>query len=67
VCSSDLYGVAPDLEVVDDPAAMQDGRDPQLLAAIAQMLKELDGAQLSKPPRPASPHRARAGIPAADH
>ena len=38
-------GVAPDIEVIDDPGLMTDGRDPQLDAAIAALLNELDRPQ----------------------
>jgi tricorn protease len=34
-------GVVPDIEVVDDPARMAHGEDPQLDAAVDQMLAEL--------------------------
>jgi tricorn protease len=34
-------GVAPDIEVVQDPVAVNAGRDPQLEAAIADVLKRL--------------------------
>lgn len=61
------HGVDPDLEVIDDPSLMVDGGDPQLLAAVKQMLAELEAAPPTTPKRPASPNRAKAGIPAADH
>ncbi|MBN1504043.1 MAG: PD40 domain-containing protein, partial [Candidatus Eisenbacteria bacterium] len=35
------HGVEPDMEVVDDPALMVDGGDPQLDAAIDYMLEEI--------------------------
>src|SRR6185369_5367996 len=35
------HGVDPDIEVVDDPALMTDGGDPQLDVAIKQMLDEI--------------------------
>jgi tricorn protease len=38
-------GVAPDVEVPLDPVAVNDGRDPQLDAAIAQVLEELKTAK----------------------
>jgi tricorn protease len=41
-------GVEPDVEVVDDPALMADGGDPQLEAAIGLMLEEIR----QNPPRP---------------
>ena len=37
------YGVEPDIKVIDDPAQMLDGADPQLDRAIKTMLKELKG------------------------
>ena len=44
-------GVEPDIEVVDDPAKMLDGGDPQLERAIQEVLAKLQ----ARPPRP--PHR----------
>jgi len=41
-------GVAPDIEVIDDPALMVNGGDPQLDAAIAEMMKALR----QRPPTP---------------
>jgi tricorn protease len=38
-------GVAPDVEVPLDPVAVNEGRDPQLDAAIAQVLEELKTAK----------------------
>ncbi|MFN3194158.1 MAG: S41 family peptidase [Aureliella sp.] len=59
------HGVDPDIEVIDDPAKMVDGGDPQLDAAIAQMLKEIK--KYPKPPkRPAYPDRSGMGLPDAD-
>jgi tricorn protease len=56
------YGVAPDIEVLDDPALMQDGADPQLAKAIEQMLLELSTARAYTPPaRPANPDRTGMG------
>jgi tricorn protease len=45
-------GVAPDIRVVDDPALMVDGGDPQLERAIEEVMKEL---QRNPPPRPNRP------------
>ena len=36
------HGVDPDIEVIDDPALMADGADPQLDAAIKHLLGELE-------------------------
>ena len=41
-------GVEPDIEVVDDPALMANGGDPQLDVAIREMMDEL----LRRPPAP---------------
>jgi tricorn protease len=60
------YGVAPDIDVVDDPALMTDGGDPQLDAAIAHMLSELDTHPYVIPKRPVYPDRSGAGVTEAD-
>jgi len=56
------HGVDPDMEVIDDPAKMVDGGDPQLDAAIAQMLSELEKNPPKIPARPAYPNRKGMGI-----
>jgi len=56
------HGVDPDIEVIDDPAQMQDGRDPQLDRAIALMLEELDKHPYQAPARPAYPDRHGMGL-----
>ncbi len=60
------YGVAPDIEVVDDPALMVDGSDPQLDAAIRHMLDELTRNPVRHPDTPAWPDRSGMGIPESD-
>jgi tricorn protease len=60
------HGVEPDILVVDDPAKMVDGGDPQLDAAITQMLKEIQANPYRAPKRPAYPDRAGMGIPDED-
>lgn len=50
-------GVSPDIEVVDDPALMLNGGDPQLERAIQWMLGQLVQQPPSRPPRPAYPVR----------
>lgn len=52
------YGVAPDMEVLDDPSMMADGGDPQLDAAIAHMLEEIERNPYTYPERPAYPDRS---------
>jgi tricorn protease len=56
------HGVDPDIEVMDDPAKMVDGGDPQLDAAIAHMLGELKSNPHIIPTRPASPDRSGVGV-----
>lgn len=60
------HGVDPDIKVIDDPAKMVDGGDPQLDAAIEQMLKELEENPYRKPKRPPYPDRSKFGIEPAD-
>jgi tricorn protease len=54
------HGVDPDIEVVDDPAAMARGGDPQLERAVAELLKQLH----QHPPREAKrpPYPKRPGV-----
>ncbi len=56
------HGVDPDIEVIDDPANMQDGADPQLDAAIAHLLDELKRHPYRPTPKPSGPDRAGMGI-----
>jgi len=56
------HGVDPDIEVIDDPAKMQDGHDPQLDAAIEHLQGELKRNPHKPPARPAYPNRAGMGI-----
>ena len=56
------HGVDPDMEVVDDPALMVDGSDPQLDAAIEHMLAEIEARSYVPATRPAYPHRQGMGI-----
>ncbi len=60
------HGVDPDIEVLDDPAMMQDGADPQLDTAIRVMLSELATDAFQAPPEPADPDRRGMGLPEAD-
>ncbi|MHC4415002.1 MAG: S41 family peptidase [Planctomycetota bacterium] len=56
------HGVDPDIEVIDDPALMVDGGDPQLDSAIALMLSEIEEHPYVPPTRPADPDRSGMGI-----
>jgi len=60
------HGVDPDIEVIDDPALMVDGGDPQLDAAIALMLEEIKTFPYITPKRPPSPDRRGMGLPEND-
>ncbi len=60
------HGVDPDIEVMDDPALMVDGGDPQLDAAIAHLVEELRLHPPRRPARPAGPDRSRSGVTDAD-
>ena len=53
------HGVEPDIEVLDDPAKMLGGADPQLDAAIAELQAEL--AEWSDPTPKRPPYRDRSG------
>ncbi len=57
------HGVDPDIEVVDDPALMADGGDPQLEEAIRWSLEELERNPYTPPQRPAYPDRSGMGLP----
>jgi len=56
------HGVDPDIDVIEDPALMWDGGDPQLDAAIDHMLDELERNPYVKPERPEYPIRTGIGI-----
>ncbi len=60
------HGVDPDILVVDDPAQMVDGGDPQLDAAIKHMLDQLEHNPYRAPNRPSYPNRRGMGIKTED-
>ena len=61
------HGVDPDIEVIDDPALMLEGGDPQLEKAVEVMLEALErGEGWTPAPRPASPDRSGMGIAESD-
>jgi len=60
------HGVDPDIEIIDDPALMWNGGDPQLDAGIDQMLGEIPTKAFKAPKRPAGPNRSGMGIPDTD-
>jgi tricorn protease len=56
------HGVDPDIEVVDDPALMVDGGDPQLDAAVEYMMDQIEKNPYVPAKRPAYPDRSGMGI-----
>jgi tricorn protease len=56
------HGVEPDIEVLDDPAKMLNGADPQLDAAVAHLLEQLEDWTPPLQVRPAYPDRSGAGV-----
>jgi tricorn protease len=52
------YGVAPDIEVVDDPGLMARGGDPQLERAVAEVMKSLRKNPPATVKKPKYPDRA---------
>lgn len=52
------HGVDPDIQVIDDPALMWNGGDPQLDKGIEVMLEEIKQRPYTPPKRPASPDRS---------
>jgi tricorn protease len=52
------HGVDPDIAVEDDPAALAQGRDPQLQRAIEVVMKSLQTNPPNPPPRPAYLNRS---------
>lgn len=60
------HGADPDIEVIDDPALMLDGGDPQLDVGIKLMLDEIEKHPYVPPVRPAYPDRSGMGVPEKD-
>ncbi len=60
------HGTDPTHEVLDDPAKMQNGGDPQLDKAIELMQQAIKEKPYVKPNRPASPNRKGMGVPKSD-
>lgn len=51
------HGVEPDIEVLDDPAALAAGADPQLERAVQEVMKALEKTPATPPAKPAYPKR----------
>ena len=52
------HGVDPDIPVLDDPAELAKGRDPQLERAIEELKKALEANPPRPPQKPTYPDRA---------
>jgi tricorn protease len=52
------HGVDPDIEVVDDPGAMDKGGDPQLERAIKEVMRALEANPPKRPAKPPYPKRS---------
>jgi tricorn protease len=52
-------GVAPDIEVMNTPQEVAEGRDPQLEAAVAEALRLLETEAVELKAEPAPPVRYR--------
>jgi len=50
------HGVAPDVEVEQDPKAVQDGHDPQLERAVSIAMEQMEKNSAPVPHRPAFPN-----------
>jgi tricorn protease len=53
------HGVDPDIEVENDPAAVLEGRDPQLERAVAEVLEAIRRDPRRLPERPAPPVKTK--------
>ncbi len=60
------HGIDPDIEVLDDPAQMKDGGDPQLEKGVEVLLKELETNAYKPVPKPKGPNRSGMGLPDKD-
>jgi tricorn protease len=49
------HGVDPDIEVVNDPKSVIEGKDPQLERAVGEMMKKIQASPIKLPPKPAGP------------
>jgi tricorn protease len=56
------HGVDPDIVVMDDPALMAKGQDPQLDRAIEEMLAALKSNPYERPTPPVPPDRSGMGL-----
>jgi tricorn protease len=60
----EAYGVAPDIDVFDDPAKIQAGEEPVLEAAVTHLIEQLEAQGAPKRPAvPESPDRSELVTP----
>ena len=55
-------GVAPDIEVWDDPNLLMQGRDPQIERVVQEVMKAMESAPPKMTPAPAREDRTAAGL-----
>jgi tricorn protease len=55
------HGIAPDVEVEQDPKAVREGRDPQLEKTVALLLADLEKNPLPKYKKPGYPNYHKSG------
>ena len=53
----EAVGVAPDIEVIQEPKALIEGRDPQLERGVQEAMKLLETQEFQMKPEPAAPIR----------
>lgn len=52
-------GIAPDIEVMQNPADVIAGRDPQLIKAVEEAMRLLKTEEVTLKPEPAAPNKYR--------
>ena len=60
------HGIDPTIVVIDDPAKMKDGGDPQLEKAVEVLLKEIETKGYKPVAKPKYPDRSGMGLPESD-
>ena len=60
------HGIDPDIEVLDDPAQMVGGGDPQLEEAVDGLLRAIEANPYKPVPQPKGPDRKGMGLPDSD-
>jgi tricorn protease len=60
------HGIDPDIVVIDDPALMKNGGDPQLEKAVQVLLDEIKAHGYTPTAKPKYPNRSGMGLPESD-